>query len=318
MEDRHHMLDYADIRGYRERMLRGTEQLPPLIITVALTGAFYTKEANPNLPETAEEQAQSTYEAYRAGASVVHVHCRQRANPHEMSDDPEEYRRVNAMIREKCPDIVIGDTAAGGRIRYGEKLSELMVTSIYAKPEIASFDTSNYSGRVVRPGQAPLEISFSLTPGEAEQVAKLMKENGVKPEYEIFDIGDLRYIEDLAASGFAEPPHWIQLLVHPGANFPSPLYLLTMLQHTPPGSLVSVIGIGRTQLAAITMAILLGCHVRVGMEDNLYYAKGQLAESNAQFVERVVRIAKELGREIATPKQAREMLGLPEAPRQYS
>ena len=139
----------------------------------------------------------------------------------------------------------------------------------------------------------------------------------VKPEFEIFDTGDLHYVHNLIKQGLVEKPYWIQLVMSPRHTFPEPSYLLTMLQRTPPGSLVSVIGVGIPQLAMITMAMILGCHVRVGMEDNIYISKGKLAASNAEFVEKVVRLAKELGRDIATPQQARRMIGLSEKPRQY-
>lgn len=317
MASQDYLIDYADVRGYRKRTLSGMSSLPPLIITVAITGAWFTKEENPNFPQTVEEQAQQTQEAYNAGASMVHVHRRKGTNPEEMSSDPEEYREINAMIREKCPDIIINNTAVGGRNRVGDKVSDLMLTSIYANPEVASLDTSNFTGRMSRKGQEPVELSYSITPSEAEYVAKLMNEHGVKPEFEIYDIGDLLYVEQLIEQELVKPPYWIQLLMHPGTNFPSPLYLLTMLQHAPAKSLVSIIGVGKTQFPMVAITIALGCHVRVGMEDNLYLEKGKLAESNAQFVEKVVRIAKEMGREIATPQQARKMIGISETPRNY-
>jgi 3-keto-5-aminohexanoate cleavage enzyme len=328
-EIKDYLFDYANVRGIKERMLRGMANLPPLIISVAITGANHGKEANPNLPETPEEQTEQTYDAYMAGASMVHIHRRRRDNPGEPSLDTEDYLEINAMIREKCPDIIINNTAAGGRMRFGDsdKVGDLMVSSIYAKPEVASFDTSNYVTRAIRkarkppltgrPEDSPIEFSFSMTPSEAERVVMIMKENGAKPEFEIFDTGDLHYLYELSANGFVEKPYWVQLVMHPGANFPIPSYLLTMLQQTPPGSLVSVIGVGPSQIPILTIAMILGCHVRVGMEDNVYIEKGKLADSNAQFVEKVVRLAKELGRDIATPQQARAMIGISQTPRQY-
>lgn len=312
-----HLIDYADIRGYRDRTLGGMENLPPLIITAAITGAWFTKDDNPNLPVTPEEQAQQTHDAYMAGASMVHVHRRKASNTSEMSDNPDEYKEVNTLIRAKCPDIIINNTAIGGRNRVGDKVSDLLLTSIYADPEVASFDTSNFTGRMARKGQEPVEFSYSISPSEVEYVARLMNERDIKPEFEIYDIGDLLYIEQLAGQKLAKPPYWIQLLMHPGTNFPSPLYLMTMLQHVPAQSLVSLIGVGKTQMPMIAIAIALGCHVRVGMEDNLYLGKGEPAQSNAQFVEKVVRIAKEMGREIATPQQARDMIGISKRSRKY-
>lgn len=324
-----YIFDFSSTSDCLKRMMGGIANLPPLIISVALTGAGHGKEANPNLPETPEEQAESAYEAYKAGASSVHVHRRKRDNPAENSFATEDYIEVNGMIREKCPDIIINNTAAGGRLRFGDdqKVGDQMTFSIYARPEMASFDTSNYASRVIRKARKPpltgrpeesiAEYSFSMLPSEADHVARLMREYEVKPEFEIFDTGDLHYLHNLIKAGLVDKPYWVQLVMSPRHTFPIPSYLLTMLEHTPLGSLVSVIGVGVPQFAMITMAIILGCHVRVGMEDNIYIGKGQLAESNAEFVEKVVQLATDLGREIATPMQARRMIGISETPRQY-
>lgn len=324
-----YIFDFSSTSDCLKRMMGGIANLPPLIISVAITGSGHGKEANPNLPETPEEQAEQAYEAYKAGASSVHVHRRKRDNPAENSFATGDYVEVNALIREKCPDIIINNTAAGGRLRFGNdaKVGDQMTFSIYARPEMASFDTSNYASRVVRKARKPpltgrpkettAEYSFSMLPTEAEHVARLMKEYEVKPEFEIFDTGDLHYLYNLIRMGLVDKPYWVQLVMSPRHTFPIPSYLLTMLEHTPPGSLVSVIGVGVPQFAMITMAIILGCHVRVGMEDNIYIGKGQLAKSNAEFVEKVVQLATDLGRDIATPQQARRMIGISETPRQY-
>ena len=160
------------------------------------------------------------------------------------------------------------------------------------------------------------EFSYSITPSEVENTIKLMKEYGVKPEYEAFDIGDLVYLHQLIRAGLVEGPHWVQMVFHELTNFATSDYLMAAIRCTPRNSMMSVIGAGPCQFAVITMAMIQGCHVRVGMEDNIYIERGKLAESNAQLVEKAVRIAKELGRPIATPGQAREMRGLG-APRDY-
>ena len=326
IESKDCLFDFSSEAEIHQRMLRGVGNLPPLIISVALTGSGQGKEANPNLPETPEEQAEQAYEAYMAGASSVHIHRRRRENPSENSFATEDYIEVNALVREKCPDIIINNTAAGGRLRFGDsdKVSDQMLFSVYARPELASLDTSNYASRIISKARESVrsedgikEYSFSMTPTEAEIAAKLMKEYEVKPEFEIFDTGDLHYVHNLIKAGLVNKPYWIQLVLSPRHTFPTPSYLLHMLKYVPQGSLVSVIGVGVPQIALITMAMVLGCHVRVGMEDNIYIGKGQLAKSNAEFVEKVVRLARELGREVATPKQARQMMGLSETPRQY-
>ncbi len=320
--------DYKDTQDYLDRFSRGGLSLfPPMIISCAITGANHGKEANINLPETPEEQAEQTYEAYKAGASVVHVHRRSGKNQAVMTTDPEEYKEVNAMIREKCPDIIINNTAACGRVRTLDgQVGPLMLTSIYAAPEIASFDISNFANRMpLAKRNPPLtgrdedvvnEFAYSITPTEAEGAIKLMKEYKVKPEYEIYDIGDLWYLKQLIRSGLVEGPHLVQMVFTEVVNFPTADYLTNLVRCCPRNSILSCIGVGAIQFPFITMAMILGLHVRVGMEDNIYIERGKLAESNGQLVEKIVRIAKELGRPIATPAQARQMLGLG-APREF-
>lgn len=327
--------DYRDPLDYVAKIGRGgLSTFPPLIIGCAITGANHGKESNINLPETPEEQAEQTYGAYKAGASIVHVHRRSSKNQAIMTDDPEEYKEVNALIREKCPDIIINNTAACGRIRTVSgmrylsegQVSPQMLTSIYASPEMASIDISNYSPRgklgkrkpplTGRDEDVVVEYAFSITPTEAENAIKLMKEHDVKPEFEIFDLGDIWYLHQLIDAGLVEPPYLVQMVFGAGINYPTSDYLMETIRHTPRNSILSCIGVGACQFPMITMAMIQGCHVRVGMEDNIYIERGKLAESNAQFVEKVVRIADELGRPIATPMQAREMLGLG-APRDF-
>lgn len=329
--------DYRDTIDYVARLSKGgLSAFPPLIISCAITGANQGKEANPNLPETPEEQAEQTYGAYKAGASIVHVHRRSSKNQATMSNDPEEYKEVNALIREKCPDIIINNTAACGRVRtisgafvgYSSEvqLSPQLLTSIYASPEIASIDISNYAPRQQMGRRKPpltgrdedviVEYSYSITPTEAETAVKLMKEYGVKPEFELFDIGDIVYLNRLIRAGFVETPYLVQMVFHEQMNFATADYLMTTIRCIPRNSVFGVIAVGAHQFPVLAMAMIQGCHVRVGMEDGIYIERGKLAESNAAFVEKIVRIAKELGRPIATPMQAREMLGLG-APRDF-
>jgi 3-keto-5-aminohexanoate cleavage enzyme len=327
--------EYRETPDYVAKLSRGgLSEFPPLIISCAITGANQGKEANINLPESAEEQAEQTYGAYKAGASIVHVHRRSSKNHAIMTQDPDEYKEVNALIREKCPDIIINNTAACGRVRQvttpvspeaGGKVSPLMLTSIYAGPDISSLEISNFAGRFKRKKRMPPlsgrdediieEHAYGITPSEVEYAISLMKQYDVKPEYEIYDLGDILYLNQLIDLKLVQPPYFVQM-VFGAINFPTASYLLETIRCLPRDSILSCIGIGAVQYPLITMAMILGCHVRVGMEDNIYIERGKLAESNAQLVEKAVRIAKELGRPIATPAQAREMLGLP-GPRDF-
>ncbi len=148
---------------------------------------------------------------------------------------------------------------------------------------------------------------------------RLAQEQGIKPEFEIFHAGQFWLMEHVLAAGLATEPYWVQLVMGvQNGNFPTPMDVLDLVNALPDGSLFSVIGVGPHQLPLTTLSILLGGHVRVGMEDNVYFRRGEKATSNAQFVERVVQIAGALGREIATPADAREMLGISPVPSTYS
>lgn len=321
---------YRDTNKYLEKFSRyGLNNFPPLIVSCAITGANHGKEATPYIPETPEEQAQQALDAYNAGASLVHIHRRSSKNPAEMTADPEEYKEVNAMIREKCPEIIINNTAGGGRLRFaGGIVSPAFNTSLSAGPEVASIDISNYVLRTIRKKRpspltgrdedVPFEGAYGITPTETEECIALMKQYGVKPEFECFDIGDLQYLKTLIRSGLVEGPHWVQMVFSEATNFPTIDYMLNTIRCLPENSVFSAIGVGSVQWGILTASIILGGHVRVGMEDNIYLGKGQLAKSNGELVEKIVRIAQELGRPIATPAQAREMLGLDATPRAYT
>jgi len=295
-----------------------------MIVTCAITGGNAGKEVNMNLPESLDEQVQQTYDAYKAGASMVHIHRRDPKNPAEMTRKWEEYREVNIKIREKCPDIIINDTAAGGRIKMGDgEWSPLLQTSIFSEPEIASLDVSCYCSLMQLPKREPplfgrdqpimREMSYSITQSEVLKTVNLMKEKAVKPEFECFEIGNIHYLNRLVQSGYVDlfnGPHLIQFVFTTGSNWPTADFLSMVVKATPKNSILGIIAPGAMQFPVLAMAIVQGLHVRVGMEDNVYIERGKKADNNAQLVEKIVRIAKDLGRKIATPEQARQMIGL--------
>jgi len=319
--------DYKETYAYTAKLWKsGLSSFPPLIITCAITGGNAGKEVNPNLPESLEEQVQQTYDAYKAGASMVHIHRRDPKNPASMTQKSADYREINIEIRKKCPDIIINDTCAGGRIHSNEtpEWSPQLLTSIDADPEVASLDISNYCSLMSLPKREPplfgrdqaiiREMSYAITQTETQKAIDLMKQHGVKPEFECFEMGDIHYINRLVQSGYVDlhnGPHLVQFVFTTGSNWPTAQYMSMVINAVPKGCILGIIAPGAMQFPVLTMAIINGLHVRVGMEDNIYIEKGKKAESNAQFVEKIVRIAKELGRPIATPAQAREMLGLP-------
>ncbi|ABW20128.1 3-keto-5-aminohexanoate cleavage enzyme [Alkaliphilus oremlandii] len=266
-----------------------------LIITAALTGAEVTRENQPNLPLTPDEIAEAAYQCYLAGASIVHVHARDaEGNPTQSYD---VYKEIKEKIEAKCN--IIFQPSTGGAVWHGP---EERLQPVDLKPEMATLSagTCNFGPDV-----------FMNTEEYIEKFATKMKEMGVKPEIEVFERGMIENAKKLVKQGLVETPlHFDFVLGVPGACPATPEDLLYMVRNIPEGSTWTVAGIGRHELPLATMGIILGGHVRVGFEDNVYYGKGQLAQSNAELVERVVRIAKELGREVATPDEARRILNI--------
>ena len=312
--------NYSDPYEYMRRVAKS--EMPPLIITVAITG-IAGKENNQNVPETPDEQAQEAYRVYQAGAVSVHIHARDETGANCVGD-PARCREINSKIRALCPDIIIGNsTAVRPHIAAEESLKVLE-----ADPEICSFNMGAFCVRITfrkrppplkgRPNDEVQEWIWPFTFSFHERLARECLKRDVKPELEIYNPSMFEGVQNLIRQDLLKKPYWMQFIFSPiQSGFATPKHLITMIDCMPPDSMFSVIGIGWYQLPLTTMSILLGGHVRVGFEDNFYYQRGELAKSNAQFVERVVRIARELGREIATPAQAREMLGISKTPKHY-
>ncbi len=264
-----------------------------LIITAALTGAEVTRKNQPNLPLTPDEIAEAAYQCYLAGASIVHIHARDKeGNPTQSYD---VYKEIKEKIESKCN--IIFQPSTGGAVWHGP---DERLQPVELKPEMATLSagTCNFGPDVFMNSQEYME-KFAIR----------MKELGVKPEIEVFERGMIENAKSLVKKGLVDTPlHFDFVLGVPGACPATAEDLMYMVKSIPEGSTWTVAGIGRHELPLATMGIMLGGHVRVGFEDNVYYGRGQLAESNAQLVERIVRIAKELGREIATPDEAREIL----------
>lgn len=294
-----------------EKMYKyGLYEFPPAILSCAITGGMHTKKANPNLPETIDEQVQQVVDAYNAGAVLVHIHTRDVNDNNKMSMDPNTYMEINARIREKCPDIIINNTFVGARMFFKDTpAAPMWQVSAPARPEVASLDICRltYDGHFV----------FAQTWPDALDNLELLDKYGCKPEIELFDLGDIALMNKLIKHGKLKGPYWVQMITGGAGVTPvieSIQYCEKML---PENSLLSVLGVGAAQTPLAAAAMVMGHHVRTGMEDNIYYGRGQLAESNAQLVERIVRMARDIGRPLATPAQAREMMGIGE-PRQYT
>ena len=269
-----------------------------LIITAAITGSRISRETTPYIPITPEEIARSAIECWNAGAAMVHIHVRDPRSGLG-TQDVETFRKVVDRVREKT-DLILCLTTSGipGRnLPTEERLAPLDL-----KPEVASFDAGsiNLGGSV-----------FLNSPEFLDRAAEKMRAAGVKPELEIFDLGMLFTCLRMRDEGkLDEPLHFQLVLGTPWGAPATPKSLIYLHEYIPENATWSIIGIGKTHLPMSMMAMVMGGHIRVGMEDNIYYTKGVLAETNAQFVERIVRLAREYGREVATPADARKILKL--------
>ncbi|HAF67251.1 MAG: 3-keto-5-aminohexanoate cleavage protein [Bacillota bacterium] len=270
--------------------------MDPLIITVAPVGAEVTKEHNPNVPYTPEEIAEECYRAWNEGASIAHIHAR---NPDGTStQDPDVYARIIELVKAKT-DLII-QVSVGGAV--GMTVEE-RVGPVSLKPEMATLTcgTCNFGDDI-----------FTNAIPDIEFFAQAMKQHGVMPEFEIFEAGMIETAKRLAKKGLVElPGHFDFVMGVPGAISGDPRNLMHLISMLPEGSTWTVAGIGRHELPLGAMAIVLGGHVRVGFEDNVYYSRGVKAESNAQLVARMARLANELGRPVASPDEARKILRLP-------
>jgi 3-keto-5-aminohexanoate cleavage enzyme len=270
----------------------------PVVVTVALTGGVHGKEANPNIPETPGEIGAAAAACERAGASVVHLHAR-RPNG-ERSFETERFQRVNDAVRDATEDVVIQNSTGGTGAPLEERRSSLRTDP---PPEMASLDMG--------PLNRYQHLTSENTRHTIEELGREMRERGITPELEVFNNGHLNETYRLLEQGIIEEPPYINLIFGGGTTSPPhPRNLLNLVDGLPEGSPFNVLGFGPHQLPLTTMAILLGGHVRVGLEDNVYYRRGEPAESNAQLVDRIVRVAEELGRPVATTEQARGVLGL--------
>lgn len=268
-----------------------------LIITAAICGAEVTKENNPAVPYTVEEIGIEAEKAYKAGASIIHLHV--RMDDGKPTQDRERFRLCIEEIKRRCPDVIIQPSTGGAvGMSNAERLQPVDL-----KPEMATLDcgTCNFGGDDI----------FVNTENAIKEFGQKMIDIGVKPEVEVFDKGMIDMAIRLQKKGFIKAPmHFNFVLGVNGGISAEPRDLVFMAGSIPGGSTFTVSGIGRNEFNMAAISIIMGGHVRVGFEDNVYLSKGVLAKSNGELVEKVVRLAKELGREIATPVEAREILGL--------
>jgi 3-keto-5-aminohexanoate cleavage enzyme len=289
---------------------------PKVIVTVAPTGGMASKKQNPNLPTQPHEIAEQTYASYNEGASIVAVHARRPDD--EATCSPEVYSDINNRIRAKC-DIVINNSTGGGvngdmvrTLRPG--LEEIMFEERLKGCKGEHCEMVTFDCHTIMAMFNSRKLLMVTEPERCTQMAQLFKDVGVKPEWEVFSLSHiLQDTTRLISEGFDKKPYYVNMVL--GAmgfqgGYPySPKIVQMMVDHMPPDSIFCVSAIGPAQLPATTQAILMGGHVRVGLEDNNYYSRGRLA-TNQELVARTVRIIRELGAEPATAAEAREILNL--------
>ena len=268
-----------------------------VILTVATTGAWPKKEDTPYVPLQPKEIADEVYECWKAGASVAHIHVRDDEDNASMSF--EKFEETVKLIRDRC-DIVLNLTTSGG---LGLTDEIRMKPFIELKPEMASYDCGSMNW---------LHSSvFENSPKFLEKLGLSMQENNVKPEIEIFDAGMVYNAIYYLKKGILKAPLHFQFVLGAAGGMAATVENLVYLKGLiPEGSTWGALGIGRQHLPILYATLALGGHVRVGMEDNILYSKGQLAKSNVEFVERTKRIVTEIGRKIATPAETRQILNL--------
>ena len=268
-----------------------------LILTAALTGGVHGKEANPNVPETPEEIGRAAAECEAAGASVVHLHAR-RPNG-ERSFSVGRFQEITDEVRSRS-NVVVQHSTGGTAAPLEERRKPLRTDPA---PEMASLDMG--------PLNRYRHLTSENTRATVDALYDEMADRGIKPELEAFNDGHRNEVRQLLERRDLDDPVYATLLFGSGTlTRPTPRNFLAAIDDLPDGALFNTIGFGRHQLPFATMGVLFGGHVRVGLEDNVYYSRGELAESNAQLVRRVADLAETLGRDVATPAEARDILGL--------
>jgi len=300
-----------------------------LIITAAITGGVTMPVQTPYLPITPQQIADEAVRAAEAGAASVHIHAR---NPKDgsPSSDLEIYREILTSIKERS-DVIVCITTGGALNATKEQRISVVPTF---KPELASFNVGsmNFSIHPIAKRysdedykypwekdfiEMTRDFVFRNTFADSEYFCQIMNENNTRPECEVYDVGHIYNVKYLIRNGFLKTPIWMQFVMGTlggiGASLEDTMYMKqTADRIIGKGNYHwSVIGVGYpNEFQVATLSIMMGGHVRVGLEDNIFIEKGVLAKSNAELVEKVVRIAKEFGRDIASPEEAREFLGL--------
>ena len=270
-----------------------------LIITAAICGAEVTKKQNPNIPYTVREIGIEAEKAFLAGASIIHLHVRE--DDGTPTQDIKRFQACIDEIKNRCPDVIV-QPSTGGAIGMSNE-ERLQPIFMEPPPEMATLDcgTMNFGGDEI----------FVNTENTIIYFAQEMNSRGIKPELECFDKGMIDMALRLNNKGYIKDPmHFNFVLGVIGGIAATHRDLVFMINSIPKNSTFTVCAIGRHEFPMVTLSIVMGGHARVGFEDNIYLSKGVLAKSNSELVEKIVRISKEIGRDIASPYEARKILSL--------
>jgi 3-keto-5-aminohexanoate cleavage enzyme len=279
-----------------------------VIITAALSGAGTTKENNPACPYTHEEFAEEAQRCFQAGAAMVHVHS--RLDDGTPTHDVERIRTTHDAIKQKTPELIVNLSSAVGK---GKTPEQRITQIVEIKPEMASLNTNSMNFGAVnhKTGEIIADYIFDNTFTMLQDFGRAMEENGVRPELEIYDMGGLDNVHLIMKQGFFKTPLNFNFVwgVAGGQRF-RPESFAAMVNALPPNSNFTTCGVGREEFPAIMQSCLMGGHMRVGLEDNVRMPKGDLARGSYELVEWAVRVGELMGREPATPDEARNIMGL--------
>ena len=271
----------------------------PVIITVAITGALPRKKDTPAVPVTPSEQIESTHEAFEAGASLVHIHV--RSADESPSSDPELFAEVQEGVRKHCPGMIV-QFSTGGRGRDQATRASML----HLRPDMASLATGSVN--------FPTNI-YENPPDFVESLARSMLEYGIKPEIEVFDLAMLYNAANLAKKGLLKGSPHVQFVLGIPNAMPARRsifdFLRAELAEVLPDATWVAAGIGRHQWEVNQWCLEAGGHVRTGLEDNIKFDQSRLAASNAELVKKVADACARHSRHVATPAQARQLLGIP-------
>lgn len=276
-------------------------QLPKLIINLAPTGMVPTKADNPQVPVSTDEITEDCIRCCQAGASILHIHARDEEG--KPTYRAEVFRDIISQVRKRCPEVIICVTTSGRVYNAFEQRAEVLDLDGEVKPDMASLTLGSHN--------FPRQASMN-EPTMIRALAERMAERGIVPELEIFDWGMIDFAKYLIDRKVLREPFYFNLLLGSlGTVSATPHHLATMVRSLPSGSVWAGAGIGRFQFYVNTMAITMGGHVRVGLEDSLHFDAGkERPATNEGLVKRLAGVAQAVSREVATPREAREIIGL--------